>query len=91
MEPPEDMGEPPQSEFSAPPPPSYPRSPFTPGLESSPFGPTNRQAQPGAEPQQEGQPKAPPPAYYPFLDRDGRPIPVPPGTVPRQPKKKKNP
>jgi hypothetical protein len=90
IEPPEEFDESFEdpSEFSAPPP-SYPRSPFTPGLESSPFGSTNRQQQTQPEAAPEGE-EAPPPAYYPFLDRNGRPIPVPPGTVPRQPQKKKN-
>ena len=60
-----------------PPPPAFPRSSFTPGLESSPFG-----AQTGSGTQQEesGSPptKRPaPPAYYPFTDQFGRPIPVP--------------
>lgn len=54
------------------PPPSYPRSRFTPGLESSPFGQTNPQVPPGTSPTPNQ-----PPAYYPFLDPFGRPIPVP--------------
>ena len=62
-----------------PPPPAFPRSSFTPGLESSPFG-----AQTGGNQQQEqpqsgtSPPTRPaPPAYYPFTDQFGRPIPVP--------------
>jgi hypothetical protein len=74
---------------TSPRPPSYPRSPFTPGLESNPFGNTNPENQPAAQPQQEGEADNPPPAYYPFLDPFGRPIPVPPGAQPQQ--KKKNP
>jgi len=60
-----------------PEPPSFPRSPFTPGLESSPFGTRQPQTR-----QPSGSPNTPPPAYYPFLDPLGRPIPVPPGTTP---------
>ena len=81
------------SDFNRPAP-NYPRSPFTPGLESNnPVGTTNPQGQPGAQPQQEGEPGNPPPAYYPFLDPFGRPIPVPPGAQQqqRQPQKKRNP
>jgi hypothetical protein len=68
-------------------PPSYPRSPFTPGIESNPFNPNPQQDRPRAEPQEED-PSDPPPAYYPFLDPFGRPIPVPPGTQQQRPKKK---
>ena len=61
-----------------PPPPAFPRSSFTPGLESSPFG-----TKTGGNKQQEqsgsGSPstRPAPPAYYPFTDQFGRPIPVP--------------
>ena len=60
-----------------PPPPAFPRSSLTPGLESSPFG-----AQTGGNTpqQQSGSPstgRPAPPAYYPFTDQFGRPIPVP--------------
>lgn len=64
-----------------PPPPAFPRSSFTPGLESSPFG-----VQPGNSGAEQSQPAQPgsaspsrpaPPAYYPFTDQFGRPIPVP--------------
>ncbi len=61
-----------------PPPPAFPRSSSTPGLESSPFG-----AQTGGNtPQQQSGSGSPPtrptpPAYYPFTDQFGRPIPVP--------------
>jgi hypothetical protein len=92
IDPPEEFQDFEEPSEISPPPPSYPRSPFTPGLESNPFGSSNRQQmQPGTEPQQEGDPDAPPPAFYPFLDREGRPIPVPPGTVPQRQPKKKNP
>jgi hypothetical protein len=65
------------------PPPSYPRSRFTPGLESSPFGQTTPQVPPATEPTPNQ-----PPAYYPFLDPFGRPIPVP---QQQQEQQKKNP
>jgi len=64
-----------------PPPPAFPRSSVTPGLESSPFG-----VQPGNSGAEQSQPAQPgsaspsrpaPPAYYPFTDQFGRPIPVP--------------
>jgi hypothetical protein len=88
---------PPEFEEQAPPSfgtqaPSYPRSPFTPGIESNPFNsPPPQQGQGGAQPQEEEGPSDNPPAYYPFLDPFGRPIPVPPGTQPTQRPKKKNP
>ena len=56
-----------------PPPPDFPRSSFTPGLESSPFGTQQPEAD---SPSRPGRP-ARPPAYYPFTDQFGRPIPVP--------------
>jgi hypothetical protein len=55
-----------------PPPPAFPRSSATPGLESSPFG-----AQTGTTQQPGTRPNLAPPAYYPFTDQFGRPIPVP--------------
>ena len=62
-----------------PPPPDFPRSRSTPGLETSPFG-TNQQ--PAANDDGSGSPSrmqrpTRPPAYYPFTDQFGRPIPVP--------------
>lgn len=74
-----------------PPAPSFPRSSFTPGLESSPFG-ANAQGQSGAATPapNTGGTNTPPPAYYPFLDPLGRPIPVPPGaTNPQQQQQQK--
>ncbi len=60
-----------------PPPPAFPRSSSTPGLESSPFGAQTG----GTTPQQQsGSPstgRPAPPAYYPFSEQFGRPIPVP--------------
>jgi hypothetical protein len=73
-----------------PAPPSYPRSSITPGLESSPFGATNPQGQTGTSGGQQDQPENPPPAYFPFLDPFGRPIPVPPEANPQQ-QQKQNP
>jgi hypothetical protein len=60
-----------------PPPPSFPRSRFTPGLESSPFG-TNEQPADGTTSPSRTRAPTRPPAYYPFTDQFGRPIPVPP-------------
>ena len=60
-----------------PPPPSFPRSRFTPGLESSPFG-TNLEPADGTASPSRTRPPTRPPAYYPFTDQFGRPIPVPP-------------
>jgi hypothetical protein len=60
-----------------PPPPSFPRSRFTPGLESSPFG-ANEQPADGTTSPSRTRPPTRPPAYYPFTDQFGRPIPVPP-------------
>jgi hypothetical protein len=70
-----------------PPPPSFPRSSFTPGLDAqNPFGST----QPATAPQPKNPsgagtgagtttaPGNPPPAYLPFFDAFGRPIPVNP-------------
>jgi hypothetical protein len=62
-----------------PPPPAFPRSSSTPGLESSPFGAQTggtTQQQPGTNRPGWNNP-AQPPAYYPFTDQFGRPIPVP--------------
>jgi hypothetical protein len=67
-----------------PPTPNYRRSTRTPGLESSPFNNSQQQAQPQT-PNPGG--NNPPPAYYPFLDPLGRPIPVP---GQQQPQKKEN-
>lgn len=73
-----------------PPAPSFPRSSFTPGLESNPYGATSGGQGGGASPEPEtGEAENPPPAYYPFLDPLGRPIPVPPGANPQQQQKKK--
>jgi hypothetical protein len=60
-----------------PPPPSFPRSRSTPGLESSPFG-TNQQPADETTSPSRTRPPTRPPAYYPFTDQFGRPIPVPP-------------
>jgi hypothetical protein len=68
-----------------PPTPNYRRSSRTPGLESSPFNQQQQQAQPQT-PNPGGD--QPPPAYYPFLDPLGRPIPVP---GQQQPKKENKP
>lgn len=68
-----------------PPPPAFPRSSFTPGLDSNPFGssqpatggtpPSNP---PGSAGSESTGPGNPPPAYFPFFDAFGRPIPVNP-------------
>ena len=81
----------PDASSYVPPAPSFPRSSFTPGLESSPFGP-NAQGQGGAAAPapNTGGANTPPPAYYPFLDPLGRPIPVPPGATNPQQQQKKN-
>lgn len=95
----EDFGEQPEAEPQVadpdnsgylPPAPSFPRSSFTPGLESSPFGATQggRGGGATAPAPEAGQTEEPPPAYYPFLDPLGRPIPVPPGANPQQQQKK---
>lgn len=59
-----------------PEPPSWQRSRFTPGPETSPFG-TNQES--GEDSGSTSRPRRPtrPPAYYPFTDQFGRPIPVP--------------
>ncbi len=59
-----------------PPPPNFPRSSFTPGLETSPFG-TSTTEQPETDSASRPGRPARPPAYYPFTDQFGRPIPVP--------------
>jgi len=63
-----------------PPPQSFPRSGFTPGIEQNPFGSTPQPSTGGSSTQQPGnsQPNSPPPAYFPFFDAFGRPIPVNP-------------
>ncbi len=72
-----------------PPTPNYRRSTRTPGLESSPFGQQQPQAQPQAQPQTPNPGgDNPPPAFYPFLDPLGRPIPVP-GQEPQEKKENK--
>ncbi|MGH9461321.1 MAG: hypothetical protein ACRD1X_08885 [Vicinamibacteria bacterium] len=67
----------PASQDYLPPPPSFPRSRFTPGLESSPFGANEQPAEETTSPSRT-RPPTRPPAYYPFTDQFGRPIPVPP-------------
>ena len=57
-----------------PPPPNFPRSSYTPGLESSPFGTTQQSETDSSS--RSGRTSRPP-AYYPFTDQFGRPIPVP--------------
>lgn len=81
----------PDASSYVPPAPSFPRSSFTPGLESNPFG-ANAQGRSGtaAPAPNTGSGNNPPPAYYPFLDPLGRPIPVPPGANPQQQQQKKN-
>ncbi len=63
-----------------PPPQSFPRSGFTPGIEQNPFGSTPQPSTGGSSTQQPStsQPSNPPPAYFPFFDAFGRPIPVNP-------------
>ena len=61
-----------------PPPPAFPRSRFTPGLETSPFGTNQQQPAGGTNTPSRSRAPARPPAYYPFTDQFGRPIPVPP-------------
>jgi hypothetical protein len=70
-----------------PPTPNYRRSTRTPGLESSPFNNQQQQAQPQT-PDPGGNEQ--PPAYMPFLDPLGRPIPVPGQQQPQQKKDNKN-
>lgn len=89
VEDPSDTEPPPTSDF-LPPPPRYPRSSFTPGLESNPFGqvnPPRGQQQPETMTEEEG--GQAPPAYYPFLDPFGRPIPIPPEARQQQQQQKK--
>jgi hypothetical protein len=79
----------PESPGYIPPAPSFPRSSFTPGLESSPFGAASSNPRGAPTPAPEtGETENPPPAFSPFLDPLGRPIPVPPGSDPRQQQKK---
>lgn len=81
----ETVEEDPGGQGFVPEPPSFPRSRFTPGLETSPFG-TNQQS--GQDSGSTSRPRRPtrPPAYYPFTDQFGRPIPVPedPNAVPEE-------
>ena len=69
----EGLEEEPAGQDYLPPPPNFPRSSFTPGLESSPFGTQQPETD---SPSRPGRPERPP-AYYPFTDQFGRPIPVP--------------
>ena len=66
----------PEGQDYLPPPPSFPRSSFTPGLESSPFGTATTEQPSTGTPSRPGRATRPP-AYYPFTDQFGRPIPVP--------------